>query len=343
MKIKTFFITLLIATICGVAVADVNDLYVAGLGDGNLHVYNGATSAQIGNPFFSVTANPTRVTFNPHNGNILVARNAQFVCQYTSTGTSGTFVGNLITSMPNGEEILGMAFGANGNLFISSRNWGTGSEGLREFNHSTGAFIRDVLNPSITPGYSTAFGLATGTDGKLYIAMRYAGNVWTLDGAGNTTALWSTSWANSQGFSQILDVTVAGNGDVYACSGNGVLVKWTAATSTASVIASGTGLGEMQGIAIGPDGNLYVSSYATNQIAKYSTTGTLLGTFATATYMPMDIVFKGIYPVCGDNSHPYPMGDLNKDCAVNFLDLSVIISGWLNCTAPDQPCDHNPI
>ena len=40
-------------------------------------------------------------------------------------------------------------------------------------------------------------------------------------------------------------------------------------------------------------------------------------------------------PACGDPNHPYPVGDLNKDCHVNLLDLAIIASHWLECTAPD--------
>ena len=42
-------------------------------------------------------------------------------------------------------------------------------------------------------------------------------------------------------------------------------------------------------------------------------------------------------PYCGDSEHPYPFSDLNKDCKVDFMDLAIIASEWLNCTAPE--CD----
>ena len=43
----------------------------------------------------------------------------------------------------------------------------------------------------------------------------------------------------------------------------------------------GAGTGSTQGITIGPDNNVYVASHNTNQILKYSLTGTLLGIFAS--------------------------------------------------------------
>jgi hypothetical protein len=52
------------------------------------------------------------------------------------------------------------------------------------------------------------------------------------------------------------------------------------------------------------------------------------------------IVDMGAYEfedVCGDAEHPYPPGDVNKDCKVNFLDVAVLGLHWLECTAPE--CD----
>jgi len=40
-------------------------------------------------------------------------------------------------------------------------------------------------------------------------------------------------------------------------------------------------------------------------------------------------------PQCGDPEHPYPVGDLNGDCRVNFLDLAKLTLHWLECTAPE--------
>ena len=39
-------------------------------------------------------------------------------------------------------------------------------------------------------------------------------------------------------------------------------------------------------------------------------------------------------PCCGDLKHPYPVSDNNKDCKVNFIDLSIAANEWLDCTSP---------
>ena len=78
---------------------------------------------------------------------------------------------------------------------------------------------------------------------------------------------------------------------------------------------------------------------------------------------------------CGDANHPYPIGDLNQDCYVNWQDLekfadrwlvscagpgwcsgadmgkdagvnlndlAAIGANWLSCTDPNSPCSYNP-
>jgi len=35
---------------------------------------------------------------------------------------------------------------------------------------------------------------------------------------------------------------------------------------------------------------------------------------------------------CGDYKHPYPVGDLNKDCRVDMADFAAFTSHWLECT-----------
>jgi hypothetical protein len=35
---------------------------------------------------------------------------------------------------------------------------------------------------------------------------------------------------------------------------------------------------------------------------------------------------------CGDYKHPYPVGDLNKDCRVDMVDFAIFTSHWLDCT-----------
>jgi hypothetical protein len=52
-------------------------------------------------------------------------------------------------------------------------------------------------------------------------------------------------------------------------------------------------------------------------------------------------------PICGDDNHLWPKGDLNRDCDVNILDLEILINQWLyechllnwNCSGADLNSD----
>lgn len=35
---------------------------------------------------------------------------------------------------------------------------------------------------------------------------------------------------------------------------------------------------------------------------------------------------------CGDYKHPFPLGDINRDCRVNLADFSILAENWLVCT-----------
>jgi Tol biopolymer transport system component len=39
-------------------------------------------------------------------------------------------------------------------------------------------------------------------------------------------------------------------------------------------------------------------------------------------------------PFCGDDEHPYPPGDSNQDCRVDWLDIAIVCSHWLEDNSP---------
>ena len=41
------------------------------------------------------------------------------------------------------------------------------------------------------------------------------------------------------------------------------------------------------------------------------------------------------FPICGDENHPYPVGDLNRDCRVDFHDFVLFSSYWQECASSD--------
>ncbi|SRR5579883_1601399 len=92
------------------------------------------------------------------------------------------------------------------------------------------------------------------------------------------------------------DLTIGPDGNVYVSSGgdsglnlfdasypqDSAVLRYSPTGQFLGVAASGGGLIRPYGNAFGPDGNLYVSSFRTNQILRYDgTTGAFLGVFAS--------------------------------------------------------------
>jgi hypothetical protein len=60
----------------------------------------------------------------------------------------------------------------------------------------------------------------------------------------------------------------------------------------------------------------------------------------TTIVMNMDKTVKAVFVdgrQCGDECHPYPIGDFDKDCEVTFSDFALFAFHWLECTKPE--CD----
>jgi hypothetical protein len=54
-----------------------------------------------------------------------------------------------------------------------------------------------------------------------------------------------------------------------------------------------------------------------------------------ASRAPGTVFVVGIpHPKCGDKYHPYPIGDVNQDCVVNFVDLALVLENWLEDNRP---------
>jgi len=87
---------------------------------------------------------------------------------------------------------------------------------------------------------------------------------------------------------------------------------------------------------LGPPVNTSASEGAPNISADGSTLyfhSDRAGTFGNWDLWQVPIFYE---PACGDNEHPYPTGDLNRDCRVNFADIGVICDHWLEDTNPQQ-------
>ena len=72
--------------------------------------------------------------------------------------------------------------------------------------------------------------------------------------------------------------------------------------------------------------------------AIYQSTEVIPLVHADGSPSPYTIVDSRYAPgYCGDIAHPIPIGDLNKDCLVDFSDFAIFADHWLECARPLCP------
>ena len=142
---------------------------------------------------------------------------------------------------------------ANASVLISN----DGTNDIVAFDQQTGTFKGDFINPG-AGGLAIPDNLLYGPDGNLYVSS-----------GGDNTA----------------DISAPNNtpSAILRYDGKtGAPLGGPSAPSGSALFASGGGLTRPYGAAFGPDGNLYVSSFRSNQIIRYnSTTGAFIDVFAS--------------------------------------------------------------
>ncbi len=198
-------------------------------------------------------------------------------------------------------------------------------------------------------------GLTIGPDGNLYVSRqsspprieRFVG------GTGAALGVFASAggMASPTGLTFGPDRNADGIDDLYVSNeGNNSVVAFSGAdgSSLGVVVASGLGgLSGAQDVAIGPDGNIYVTSFNTDQVLRYTPAGAFIGSFATAfSDGPSGIVFldDGDAVVANRNNDR-----INRyDGGVPFLGVfAQVTADGLNCASfltfgPDQTGDGVP-
>jgi hypothetical protein len=155
------------------------------------------------------------------------------------------------------------------------------------------------------------------TLGGFYVANEAGGNYYVFDaGSGVDTGYASQPqrWEKVECVLHLVDAgagTIGGTYDVYITPAGGSRTK---IASNFAMVASGV-----------PDGLARMHLYNHPQT----------DTNPNITYwdnLTIEMSPTPVAPVCGDAQHPYPIGDLDQNCKVNFKDFAIFALHWLQCT-----------
>lgn len=244
----------------GLAFGPDSNLYVSSFGDSSVKRYDGATGAFLGNfvaPGSGGLDSPQYLTFN--GGNLFVSSfgNDSVMRYNATTGAPNGALGNpgdatFVFSVfnPGGDprntgldDPVGLTFGPDGNLYISSsgsddHGTGLGTPAVKRVDPATGLFIDNFVDPG-EGGLDSPFGLAFGPDGNLYVSNFLSNQVLRFDAAGAfIDALTDPALAGPDG------LAFGPDGLLYvSSSGNDSVVRFNPNTGTfaGTFVAPGAG------------------------------------------------------------------------------------------------------
>jgi hypothetical protein len=263
-------------------------------------------------------------------------------CHATGRVAGNNYVGGLVGYISNsgsltkcyatgnvqGFEQVGGLVGRNEWYSSISKSYSSGSK-INGNNYVGGCVGYNANYGTISRCFSTSDANASGVDcggfvGKsdysitdCFATGKASGSNFVGGFAGETTNAANTANCYSKGL-----VTASSNFGGFAGynSGTSSACFWDIETSTVGVSGCGTGMTTAD----------MMESGTFNPPWNFATIWGIDGGFTYPYIMEL-------YPACGDPWHPYPLGDLNHDCHVNFADFALFAENWLKCTAPE--CD----
>ncbi len=261
-----------------------NELFISNSGHGRVARADATTGAWLGGyaGFEGSLLNPTELNFLGDGSLLVTAFGNNSIRKYDPTGV---FVSTFATSSDL-DGPVGTLVGSDGNLYVSSFN----NSKILRYNGTTGAYMgvfaqgSGLLNPNNMtfmpvpePGFWAILAIAS----ALFVFERRNRRL-------KKSALVATGVvACSMSFANPGNLLVSGRG-----SNN--IVEFDAATGNfVKVFASGGLLNNPVGMAIGNDGNVYVSNGLGLNVLKYDANGNSLGVFASGGGLgePRDLTF----------------------------------------------------
>jgi hypothetical protein len=306
------------------------------------------------------------VTFDI-DSTIISAYADTFVADPITAGVSSlTFIGPNYLVAESPAILLGM-YGQNG--LLARRDYGLGSA---VFWGDDWVFMNDVWDDVDNKRFAEnvfRFGQITEIAREdLLIWPLWEGRTWTYHCQDSNGTEWIETRevidSNNLGEELYYKVRITNNYpyapkviDVYVRSTNYAFYEWKNGRETMIIVTGPVGVGILnedtvreitsEELMTVPYGGPYESyTYEireVNDISPYSVASFVQGlgfikiVDYTVDYPPVIKELQSIDPdhLCGDYGYPYPVGDENHDCIVNFQDLSFITERWLVCTKPD--------
>jgi DNA-binding beta-propeller fold protein YncE len=219
------------------------------------------------------------VAFVPANNTMLVCRQ-NFGTMPNSVARfdafTGTFTGNLIASGQAGLlDPLSLTVGPDGLLYVSAITTAPGNPGaIFRYDPVTGATIGTGIFANL--GTVRPIGLGFDAAGNLYAADFNGNGIARITPGGVVSLLPGTAGAQYDGMTLLPDQTIW----VTAPNNNRVFHFALDGTFLGELPNGGPGLQGPTDIAVGPDGNLYVANFVTQDILRYTTSGTFLDVWA---------------------------------------------------------------
>ena len=186
---------------------------------------------------------------------------------------TGAFINTFVSSGSGGlSGPRGATYGPDGNLYVASATTGN----VLRYNGQTGAFL-NVFVASGSGGLSNPNDLTFGPDGNLYVTSPTTGTVLRYDGV---SGAFLNAFASGGTPTLTTPLFLTFDNNALLVSG-GTDSVWRFDAASGAFLSTFVS-DNPTGIAIGLDGNIYVSAQGSNSVLRYSPTGSFIDAFVTS-------------------------------------------------------------
>lgn len=286
-------VCLLAGIVAGTSKTSVAALLVSSFGTNSVLKFDSTTGQFLGT-FASGGGliGPDGLAYGP-DGNLYVAtrdiNNGGIGGVLRFDGTTGAFLGTVVA--PTLYDPFGITFGPNGDLYVSTDGpvGVGGSPQVLEYSvNASGAALVASLSNGLQNPQAEAQGIAFGPDGRLYLATD-AGGVKVYDAnAGKFETFASPPSSSTNDYDLAFSaghLFVTDSNEVVSGIAYGRVLEYDATTGAYQGVFGDTYptsglLDRAAGLAVGPDGNLFVAGFNSNNVVQFDgVTGQSLGQF----------------------------------------------------------------